>query len=106
MCELRCGGRGMSFAATRWAWDVVLPDFEDTATSTVRYVLLALADYAGPNNTCWPGLGSLAKKTGLGTRTVRTAIAALKKLKLVEVLSQGKGAETTRYKLPVVNHTT
>ena len=93
----------MSFAATRWAWDVALPDFEDTATPTVRYVLLALADRANESYVCWPGLRSLAKRTGLGTRTIRTAIAALRKLKLVEVLSLGKGAETTRYKLPVVN---
>lgn len=58
----------MSVDATRWAWSV------DVSSSTKRLVLLALADRAGEEHTCYPSAMRMVKDTNLNRKTVLTAI--------------------------------
>lgn len=60
----------MSFKWAGWAW-------EQEVGPTVKLVLLALADTANDDGTCWPGVRYLIQKSGLSERTVRTALASL-----------------------------
>jgi uncharacterized phage protein (TIGR02220 family) len=53
-----------------WAW-------EQDCTPTEKFVLLALADHAKDDGTCWPGMRRLAEKTGYTRRTVINAIKSL-----------------------------
>ena len=55
----------MSVRASSWAWE------QRTANSGTKLVLLALADHAGEDFTCFPSSGRIAAKTGLSERTVR-----------------------------------
>lgn len=61
----------MSVRVMTWAWAV------DCASSGEKLVLLALADHAGEDGTCYPSSGALAEKTGLGNSTVRHHLDAL-----------------------------
>ena len=61
----------MSFKLSREAWKTPL-------TGNVKYVLLALSDYADKRGICYPGIDRIAIKCGLGNRTV---IAALNELR-------------------------
>lgn len=44
---------------------------------TEKFVLLALADNANDDGSCWPSIDTLATKTSLSTRTVRYALKRL-----------------------------
>lgn len=61
----------MSVDATRWAWKV------EVSSSTKRLVLLALADRAGEDHTCFPSAVRMTKDTNLNRKTVLTAISDL-----------------------------
>lgn len=54
-----------------WAWQ------QQTATAGQKLVLLALADHAGEDFTCYPSTARLSEKTGYSVRTVRSLIDAL-----------------------------
>lgn len=58
----------MSVRASTWAWG------QDTPTAGHKLVLLALADHAGEDFTCFPSTGRLSEKTGLAVRTIRKYI--------------------------------
>lgn len=58
----------MSVDATRWAWAV------EVSSSTKRLVLLALADRAGEEHTCYPSAMRMVKDTNLNRKTILTAI--------------------------------
>lgn len=60
----------MSIAAINWAFKQPLKDSQ-------KFVLVALADYSGKNNQCWPTMDKLAEKCGMAKRTVITHINAL-----------------------------
>lgn len=45
---------------------------------TDRLVMLALADHAGEDGTCYPSVARLCQRTGLGERAVQVAIGRLK----------------------------
>jgi len=46
-------------------------------SSGLRLVAIALADHVGEDYDCWPSITTLARRTGLSTRIVRTHIAEL-----------------------------
>ena len=56
-----------------------------------KLVYAVLESRIGSNGKCWPGLGTLAKDTGLGRRTVLRAIQRMEKFKLISVDRQGRG---------------
>lgn len=60
----------MSVQAIRWAFNLETP-------STIKLVLVALADHADDGGICWPSQTRLALMTGLTTRSVRTAMGRL-----------------------------
>lgn len=45
--------------------------------STMRFVLIALADNANDDGECWPSVATVARKTGLCERAVRQALRQL-----------------------------
>jgi biotin operon repressor len=61
-----------------WAWEQNVP-------STVKFILLALADHADNDGTCWPGQAGVADKTGFGRQTVNKAVQTLEELGLLNV---------------------
>jgi Helix-turn-helix domain len=67
--------------AIEWAWKQQLP-------STPKFVLVALADYAGskPDYTCWPSFRTIAKKCCLSIRAVRYAIDDLIASKFLRII--------------------
>ncbi|MAT04924.1 MAG: hypothetical protein CL424_07765 [Acidimicrobiaceae bacterium] len=58
----------MSVKAMTWAWQ------QQTATAGQKLVLLALADHAGEDFTCYPSTARLSEKTGYTVRTIRSLI--------------------------------
>lgn len=62
----------MSIRVMTAAWAVDLP-------ATDKLVLLALADCANDEGTCWPGLASLVSKTGKCKRSLQESLRALDK---------------------------
>lgn len=84
----------MSWDATRWAW-------RTPADGLAKYVLLALADYADSKGaSCYPSLGEVASKTGLGTSTVRRLLRQLESDGLIKVrVSSGGRHARSDYKL-------
>jgi len=61
----------VSVKAMTWAWA------QPTSNAGQKLVLLALADHAGEDFTCYPSSAKLSEKTGLGAGTVRRYIDAL-----------------------------
>lgn len=61
----------MSNEAVSWAFKV------DGLTMTQKFVLVALADWADEENSCFPGQKKLAGKTNSSVATVRRALDAL-----------------------------
>jgi hypothetical protein len=68
----------VSVKAIAWAWEQQVP-------STVKFVLVALADNADDDGVCWPGQKFVAGKTCLTRRSVSKSVSRLVELKLVEV---------------------
>lgn len=69
----------MSVAAMHWAWK------HGRGTTTHRIVLLALADHAKDSGECWPGIKSIAGKTGTSRSTVKRAIRDLQCMGLLRI---------------------
>lgn len=59
-----------------WALNLELPQ-------TQKLVLLVLCHYADKEHVCYPGQDLLAKNTGLGVRTVRTALKGLQDAEII-----------------------
>lgn len=70
----------MSLNAIRWA-------FVQPVEAPVKFVLVALADHADEDGTCWPGLDRLTTVTCLSRSTI---IRALEKLERVGLLRRTK----------------
>lgn len=63
-------------------------------------VLLALADNASEDTRqCWPGLGSLSRKSRLQERQVRNCIASLRDLGIISVRRNAGPAGTNLYQI-------
>jgi hypothetical protein len=63
----------MSIAHMKWAFS--LPDISPVA----KFCAVALADFAGQDNTCFPSQERLAEMTNLSERAIRKGIAELEK---------------------------
>lgn len=57
----------MSIKAMSWVW-------EQHLASTTKLVLLALADHADDEGTCWPRINGVAAKCGVSDRTVQRVL--------------------------------
>lgn len=69
----------MSAKATFWAWH------QDIKPATAKLVLLCLADcHNGDSGQCNPSISYLAKQTGLDPKTVRSGLAMLEKIGVVD----------------------
>lgn len=79
----------MSVNATRFAWECDLS--KTTKRSTKRLVLLALADRANKENTCFPSIARVVKDTGMDRKTVMNTINDLIELGLVSDTGERKG---------------
>jgi hypothetical protein len=117
----RTGGRGMSVRAMSWAWDVDpeellalaragreaaggKPPARGVSATTLKLVLLALADHADDTGKCWPGLSRVAAKTGLDRSSVIRAVKVLEAAVVLSVerrLDDAGDAETNLYRLAV-----
>ena len=79
----------MSVNATRFAWECDLS--KTTKRSAKRLVLLALADRANKENTCFPSIARVVKDTGMDRKTVMSTINDLIKIGLVLDTGDRKG---------------
>ena len=79
----------MSVNATRFAWEYDLS--KTTKRSAKRLVLLALADRANKENTCFPSIARVVKDTGMDRKTVMNTINDLITLGLVLDTGERKG---------------
>lgn len=79
----------MSVNATRFAWECDLS--KTTKRSAKRLVLLALADRANKENTCFPSIARVVKDTGMDRKTVMNTINDLISLGLLSDTGERKG---------------
>ena len=79
----------MSVNATRFAWEYDLS--KNTKRSAKRLVLLALADRANKENTCFPSIARVVKDTGMDRKTVMNTINDLITLGLVLDTGERRG---------------
>lgn len=79
----------MSVNATRFAWECDLS--KTTKRSAKRLVLLALADRANKENTCFPSIARVVKDTEMDRKTVMKTINDLISLGLVSDTGERKG---------------
>jgi DNA-binding MarR family transcriptional regulator len=82
-------------------WAFAQPDL----SASQKLTLVALADNASDDGTCWPSQTALASKTGLSERTVRTSLGELEKRDLLSRQSRlredGRGRTSDLYSLAV-----
>ncbi|GAB9152509.1 helix-turn-helix domain-containing protein [Bradyrhizobium diazoefficiens] len=71
----------MSLRALTWAFDC---DVEELNT-TLKFVLITLANYAGEDDETYPRQATIAKKTKLTRQTVNEALGRLQELGLIEM---------------------
>src|SRR5688500_5496990 len=67
----------MSIQAMNWAREV------RTGSPVLKAVLLAVANYADADGSCWPSQERIAHDTELGERTVRRSLAELEAMGLL-----------------------
>ena len=79
----------MSVNATRFAWECDLS--KTTKRSAKRLILLALADRANKENTCFPSIARVVKDTGMDRKTVMNTINDLIEIGLVLDTGERKG---------------
>ena len=76
----------MSIDATKWAWSAPVE------SASQRVVLLALADRAGEEHTCWPSTTRVQKDTCLDLKTVKATITRLIEIGLLADTGLRKGS--------------
>jgi len=64
-------------------------------------LLLAMADFANDDYTCWPSIETLAKRIRKTTRSVTRSVNSLEQKGFIEVLVRGAGRQSSRYKILV-----
>lgn len=88
----------MSIKALNWAFALDLSGKQ----SGLKFVLVALANYADENDSCFPSVEKLAQLTGQGIRTVRYHLAEAQALNLVRKeprATHGGRSQSNRYYL-------
>ncbi len=71
----------MSYEAINWA-------FSQKVKSGPRFVLVALANYADENNSCYPSYKKLHEKTGIAVKTIGTHLKHLEAAGLISRTQQ------------------
>ena len=81
----------MSIKIMNSVWSSKLPDsISKNKRSTVKIVLLKLADNANDNGKCWPSIPRIAHETELSERSVIRALDDLKESNLIHVNTHRK----------------
>lgn len=89
----------VSIQALQWA-------FIQPVKTTPRFVLVVLADHADQAHSCYPSVGRISERTGLGASTIRRALGELQEAGLlrIEERSRENGSQTSsRYYLSAPN---
>jgi hypothetical protein len=60
-----------------------------------KLILLCLNQYLGANESAWPSVPRIAKDTGLGDKTIRRRLAALKDLGVLAIVARSKNGFKT-----------
>lgn len=84
--------------ATAWA------KLQRTGSTTAKFILFRLADYAGTDYSCYPSVKKLAEDCEMGESTVRQATKLLAELGLIRVFYRHKDSglrRSCRYQLLV-----
>ncbi|HEA0182490.1 TPA: helix-turn-helix domain-containing protein [Escherichia coli] len=76
----------MSRHATDWAWET------DPGSSSLKLILLSMADRADEYNLCYPSIERLVKDTCLNKKTVQVGLISLMKMGLISDTGERKGA--------------
>ncbi|EKE4244049.1 helix-turn-helix domain-containing protein [Escherichia coli] len=88
----------MSRHATDWAWET------DPGSSSLKLILLSMADRADEYNLCYPSIERLVKDTCLNKKTVQAGLISLMKMGLISDTGERKGA-TKRVRVFSLNTT-
>lgn len=80
----------MSVEATRYVWELDLSKY--TKRSAKRLVLLALADRANKEGTCFPSVARICEDTCMDRKTVMSTITDLISIGIIEDTGSRKGA--------------
>lgn len=83
----------MALTVTSWAWE------QDVKPAAAKLLLVGLADFARPCGHAWPSVGTLARRLGTTTRSVRTHLRALEKVELVYITHRRDSNGTQRSNL-------
>lgn len=90
----------MSFEAINWAFS------QPIKHSTAKFVLVAMANHANAQMTCWPSLVNLCAQTAQDRKTVQAGIVRLRELGYIEDTGERKGTTKQvivyRLKTPVI----
>lgn len=78
----------MSRHATDWAWET------DPGSSSLKLILLSMADRADEYNLCYPSIERLVKDTCLNKKTVQAGLISLMKMGLISDISLDVDANT------------
>ncbi|MHC6293955.1 DnaT-like ssDNA-binding domain-containing protein [Escherichia coli] len=76
----------MSRHATDWAWET------NPGSSSLKLILLSMADRADEYNLCYPSIERLVKDTCLNKKTVQAGLISLMKMGLISDTGERKGA--------------
>lgn len=68
-------------------------------------LLLVLADYANDDETCWPSIDTLVKKSRMCKRNVQQTLRGLEDKKLISRVRDGGGRESTVYRIELAEFT-
>lgn len=74
----------VSFAVIRWALDQEPKGADEVGPVVVKFILVALANFARTDGRAWPGQEKLEQITGAGERTIRRGLQALEEQGLIE----------------------
>jgi hypothetical protein len=93
-------GGQVSFEAINWAFS------QPIKHSTAKFVLVAMANHADAQMTCWPSLAHLCAQTAQDRKTVQAGIVRLRELGYIEDTGERKGTTKQviayRLKTPVI----
>lgn len=64
----------------------ILDSFDVPCSPTDKLVLILMANHADENGVCWPSIGLIQQKTGLGRRTVYNCMKRLREAGHIEVV--------------------
>ncbi|ECE6694127.1 helix-turn-helix domain-containing protein [Salmonella enterica] len=76
----------MSRHATDWAWET------DPGSSSLKLILLSMADRSDEYNLCYPSIERLVKDTCLNKKTVQAGLISLIKMGFISDTGERKGA--------------